>query len=42
MGMIQPGMHSILWDGSLCASGMYMIRMQAEDRVILRKMLLMK
>jgi hypothetical protein len=39
---MQPGIHSALWDCSTCPSGMYMIRMQAGDRVMLKKMLLMK
>jgi hypothetical protein len=41
-GTVQPGMHAVVWNCSTCPSGMYLIRMQANDRVFIRKMLLMK
>ncbi|RPH92520.1 T9SS C-terminal target domain-containing protein [candidate division KSB1 bacterium] len=41
-GRLQAGYHSLVWNCSTCPSGMYLIRMQTEDRVFLRKMLLMK
>ncbi len=39
---LQPGWHSVVWDCSQCPSGMYLVRMQAGERTMLRKMLLMK
>jgi hypothetical protein len=41
-GMMPPGVHSMVWDCSTCPSGMYLIRMQTDGRVFMRKMLLMK
>jgi len=41
-GVWQPGVHSVVWDCAGCPSGMYVLRLQTEDRVMLRKMLLMK
>ncbi|HEY3294825.1 MAG TPA: T9SS type A sorting domain-containing protein [bacterium] len=41
-GAMQPGVHSINWDCRSCPSGMYLVRMETGDRVMMRKMLLMK
>jgi len=41
-GRLQPGIHNVIWNCSGCPSGMYIIRMKTDDRVFLRKMLLMK
>jgi hypothetical protein len=39
---MQPGIHTVVWDCSACPSGMYIIRMNTAERVLLRKTLLMK
>jgi fibronectin type 3 domain-containing protein len=41
-GAVQPGIHTIYWDCSGCPSGMYLVRLQTGDRIMMRKMLLMK
>jgi hypothetical protein len=41
-GTMPPGIHTVVWDCSACPSGMYIIRMNAGERVLLRKTLLMK
>ncbi|MBU0507839.1 T9SS type A sorting domain-containing protein [bacterium] len=40
--VLQAGTHTFAWDASGNASGMYLIRLQAENRAILRKALLLK
>jgi subtilisin-like proprotein convertase family protein len=39
---LPPGVHSVVWDCSSCPSGMYVLRMESEQRAFLKKMLLMK
>jgi hypothetical protein len=40
---VQPaGTHSIPWDCPSCASGTYLLRMRAADRILTKKMLLVK
>ncbi|MCX6600992.1 MAG: T9SS type A sorting domain-containing protein [bacterium] len=41
-GTMPPGIHTVTWDCSACPSGMYIIRMNTGERVMLRKTLLMK
>jgi hypothetical protein len=41
-GFYRPGVHTVVWDCSACPTGMYLVRMQAGDRTLLRKILLMK
>jgi titin len=41
-GTMPPGIHTVVWDCSACPSGMYIIRMNTGERVLLRKTLLMK
>lgn len=41
-GSLPPGYYTRIWNCSACPSGMYLIRMQSDDRVFIRKMLLMK
>jgi len=41
-GTMRPGIHTVVWDCSACPSGMYIIRMNTGERVMLRKTLLMK
>ncbi|MBU0509000.1 T9SS type A sorting domain-containing protein [bacterium] len=41
-GVYQPGWHRVIWDCSACPTGMYILRMQTDEKVLLRKMLLMK
>ncbi len=41
-GQVSAGKHSVLWDASDCASGVYLYRIQAGDFVDSKKMLLLK
>lgn len=41
-GFCRPGVHTVVWDCSACPTGMYVVRLQAGDRTLLRKILLMK
>jgi hypothetical protein len=41
-GTMQPGIHTVVWDCSACPSGMYIIRLNTGERMMLRKTLLMK
>ncbi|MCX6601520.1 MAG: proprotein convertase P-domain-containing protein [bacterium] len=41
-GFYRPGVHTVVWDCSACPTGMYLVRLQAGDRTLLRKILLMK
>ena len=39
---LEAGQHSIHWDGSNTASGVYLYRLVAGDEVVTRKMVLLK
>ena len=39
---MQPGVHSVVWNCSQCPSGMYIVRMQTDEKTMMRKMLMMK
>ncbi|MFZ5434128.1 MAG: T9SS type A sorting domain-containing protein, partial [Calditrichota bacterium] len=41
-GTYQPGWHKVVWDCAACPTGMYIMRMQTNEKVLMRKMLLMK
>jgi len=41
-GNMDAGTHSVVWDGSRLASGVYFYRMQAGNQVFMKKMLLVK
>lgn len=41
-GRLQAGTHEVAWDGSAFPSGMYLLRLQANDGTLLCKMLLTK
>ncbi|MDD5088348.1 MAG: T9SS type A sorting domain-containing protein, partial [bacterium] len=41
-GTFQAGWHTIVWDCSSCPTGMYLLRMNTDEKVLLRKMMLMK
>jgi hypothetical protein len=41
-GSYRPGVHTVVWDCSACPTGMYLVRLQAGDRTLLCKILLMK
>ena len=41
-GYLEAGVHTVMWDGSVVASGVYLFRLQADDFVDTRKMTLVK
>jgi fibronectin type 3 domain-containing protein len=41
-GVYQPGWHRIAWDCSSCSTGMYILRMRTGEKILLRKMMLLK
>lgn len=41
-GHYQAGMHTVMWDGTSAASGVYLYKIQADDFIETKKMLLLK
>jgi hypothetical protein len=41
-GSLEAGDHSVIWDGSQAASGIYFYRLQAGEKIISSRMLLLK